>query len=264
MTPYYETALGKLYHGNCLDILPEIEPVDLIVTSPPYDGLREYKGYSFDWRMVAKAINNAMADGAVCVWVVGDETTNGSESGTSFKQALWFKHIGLNLHDTMIYAKPNFSAVGALSVRYAQVFEYMFVFTKGRLKTFNPIKDRYCSTRGQKKGGTIRQKDGSMKRKSNEGKVQAAFGQRYNIWEMTSQTQGQDHPAPFPIKLAIDHIVSWSNIGDLVLDPMSGSGTTAVACERLNRRWIVIEISEEYCEISARRIERETSQLKLF
>ncbi len=262
--PYFETKLGKLYHGDCLEIMPELEPVDLVITSPPYDDLREYKRYVFDWRATARAVKKFITDGGVCVWIVSDETKNGSESGTSFKQALWFKYIGFNIHDTMIYTKPNFSGVGALAVRYVPVFEYMFIFTNGKLRTFNPIKDRKCKTAGSKKRGSIRQKDGTMKRMSNEGRIQPEFGQRYNIWEILPQSQS-GHPASFPNILAMDHIISWSNKRDLVADIMCGSGTTCVMAESLDRRWIGIEISEEYCEIAAKRfgsIDREIERVQ--
>ena len=144
--------------------------------------------------------------------------------------------LGLNLHDTMIWTKPNFSSVGSLSVRYASVWEYVFVFSNGTPKAFNPIKDRKNVTAGQSNKGTIRNADGSMKRMSNEGRVNTEYGQRFNVWEITPESQGQDHPAPFPFALARDHIATWSNPGDLVLDPFSGSGTTAKAAKELGRR----------------------------
>jgi len=247
----------KLYNADCLEVMKTLpdNSVDLTVTSPPYDNLRTYNGYVFDFNGIAKELYRVTRKGGVVVWVVGDATIKGSETGTSFKQALYFKEIGFNLHDTMIYAKPNFSAVGALAVRYAPVFEYMFIMSKGRIKTFNPIKDRKCTTVGQAKSGTIRQRDGSMKRKSNEGWIQPEYGQRFNIWQINPETRGADHPAPFPEQLAYDHIISWSNEGDTVLDPMMGSGTTGKMAKILNRKFIGIEISTEYFNIATRRIE---------
>ena len=228
--------------------------IDLTVTSPPYDNLRTYNGYSFDFEKVARELYRVTKVGGVVVWVVGDATIDGSETGTSFRQALFFMECGFNLHDTMIYLKPNFSAVGALQTRYAPVFEYMFVLSKNRIKTFNPIKDRKCKTAGSKKSGTIRQKDGTTKKKSNIGTIQKDFGQRYNVWEINPETSLYNHPAPFPEQLAKDHIISWSNEHDLVYDPFMGSGTTGKCAKDLVRHYIGSEISEEYTAIANKRI----------
>jgi len=170
---------------DCLATMAKLPAgcVDLTVTSPPYDDLRTYKGYTFDFESVAKGLYRVTKLGGVVVWVVGDATIKGSETGTSFRQALYFKEIGFNIHDTMIYLKPRFSAVGALAVRYAPVFEFMFVFTKGKLKTFNPLKDRVCKHSNSVLSGTIRNPDGTTKRMSREGKVYAkdGLGHRYNV-----------------------------------------------------------------------------------
>jgi len=255
-----------LIKGNCLEKIKDIydDSVDLTVTSPPYDNLRTYNGNNnlwgeHVWKEVLVNLYRITKQGGVVVWVVGDATIKGSETGTSFKQALWAMECGFNLHDTMIYKKPNFSAVGALKTRYAPVFEYMFVFSKGKIKTFNPIKDRMCKTAGDKLVGTIRQKNGSIKRKSNEGKIQGKYGQRYNVWEICPVVQkGENkHPAPFPLKLAQDHIISWSNDGDTVLDPFMGSGTTGVACVNTNRKFIGIELDDVYFKIAEDRIKKE-------
>jgi len=248
-----------LHLGDCLEVMKQIPNgyIDLTVTSPPYDNLRDYNGYTFDFENIAKQLYRVTKDGGVVVWIVGDATVNGSETGTSFKQALYFKEIGFNLHDTMIWNKGTFTAVGALSSRYAPVFEYMFVLSKGQPKTFNPIKDRQNKCFGQKKTGTFRQKDGSMKPLSNIGKPVAEFGQRFNIWNVIAEKTKLNrlHPAMFPESLAYDHIVSWSNEGDTVLDCFLGSGTTAIAAKALNRKFIGIEISQEYLDIAKNRIE---------
>lgn len=246
--------------GDCLERMKEIdaESVDLTVTSPPYDNLRTYNGNNAlwgerVWKAAIKDLYRVTKDGGVVVWVVGDATIKGSETGTSFKQALWAIECGFRLHDTMIYAKPNFSAVGALKTRYAPVFEYMFVWSKGAPKAFNPLKDRKAKTAGKAKSGTVRQRDGTTKRMSNEGWIQPEHGQRYNIWEISPQTQ-PGHPAPFPEALARDHILSWSNEGDTVLDPFMGSGTTGVACVKTKRDFIGIELDEGYFKIAEQRI----------
>ena len=249
----------NLYQGDCLEVMSQMidNSIDLTVTSPPYDNLRTYNNkLVWSWKIftgIANQLFRVTNKGGVVVWVVGDATINGSETGSSFKQALYFKEIGFNLHDTMIYLKPNFSAVGALKVRYAQVFEYMFIFTKGKLKTFNPIKDRLNKNVGSKKSGTIRQADGTTKSMSSLGKKIKKYGQRYNVWPITPRFVS-GHPAPFPEQLANDHIISWSNEGDTVLDPMMGSGTTGVACKNLNRNFIGIEKDPEYFKIAEHRM----------
>ena len=246
---------NKTICGDCLEVMKTMEDnsIDLTVTSPPYDNLRDYNGYTFDFEGIAKELYRVTKDGGVVVWVVGDATIKGSETGTSFKQALYFKEIGFNLHDTMIWNKGCFSAVGALVNRYAPVYEYMFILSKGYLKTFNPIKDRKTIHGGKKVNGTVRNKDGTMKSFSKEVTINE-YGQRFNIWEQSPQRQRGGHPAPFPEKLAEDHILSWSNEGDTVLDPMCGSGTTLKMAKLNNRKFIGIEISEEYCKIAEARI----------
>ena len=244
---------------DCLEGLKQLddESIDLTVTSPPYDDLRNYNGYSFDFENIAKELYRVTKNGGSIVWIVSDSTINGSESGTSFKQALYFKDIGFNIHDTMIWEKPTFTAVGALKTKYAQVFEYMFIFTKGKIKTFNPIKDRKNKYVGDKKHSGIRQKDGSIKEKSSIGKPVAEYGQRFNVWHMPtcqSKTERTGHPAQFPEKLAQDHILSWSNENDIVLDPFMGSGTTAKMAKLNNRNYIGFEISKEYCDIAEERL----------
>jgi len=253
-----------LIQGDCLEKMKKIPDgsVDLTVTSPPYDNLRTYNGNNDQWgehvwKAVIQDLYRVTKDGGVVVWVVGDATIAGSETGTSFKQALWAKECGFNLHDTMIYMKPNFSAVGALQTRYAPVFEYMFVWCKDKLKTFNPIKDRKCKTVGEKKGeGTIRLENGSFKAKSNPDWIQPEYGQRFNIWKITPESRGGNHPAPFPYQLAHDHIISWSNESDIVLDCFMGSGTTGVACKHLKRNFIGIELDSKYFEIAKESIEK--------
>lgn len=254
--------LNKIYNEDCLETMKRMPDnfVDLVVTSPPYDNLRDYNGYSFDFESIAKELFRITKQGGVIVWVVVDATINGSETGTSFKQALYFKEIGFNLHDTMIWNKRSFTAVGALINRYAPVFEFMFILSKGYPKTFNPIKDKINSAFGTKIHGTIRTKDGTMKKMSTNGKKIGKFGQRYNVWEINPQKNNKDnnHPAVFSEQLAGDHIISWSNENDLVYDPFMGSGTTAKMAKLLNRNYIGSEISSEYCEIIKKRLAQQT------
>lgn len=232
--------------------------IDLTVTSPPYDDLRTYKGFSWDFESVARELYRITKEGGVVVWIVADATIKGSETGTSFRQALFFKECGFNLHDTMIWSKPSFTAVGALKTRYAQTFEYMFVFTKGKLNTFNALKDRKTTSRSKDKHGMIRQKDGTMRPMSNRGKEYGEFGIRYNVWDMPpvmSNKERTGHPAQFPEQLCRDHILSWSNEGDIVFDPFLGSGTTVVSAIKTNRHCIGCELSEEYFDIACKRLD---------
>lgn len=248
--------------GDCLERMKEIPDgsVDLTVTSPPYDNLRTYNN-TLDWgehvwKPVLQELFRVTKTGGVVVWIVSDATIKGSETGTSFRQALYAKEIGFNLHDTMIWNKGNFTAVGALRKSYAPVFEYIFIFSKGYPTVFNPIMDRPNKTFGDKYHSTIRQKDGAIKEGAGRGKSIKQFGQRHNVWCIPPENSNikRCHPAQFPEKLANDHIISWSNEGDLVLDCFMGSGTTGKMALLNNRKFIGIEKDAEYFEIAKRRL----------
>ena len=236
----------KLYNADCLEAMKTMEDecIDLTVTSPPYDNLRTYNGYTFDFEGIAKELFRITKKGGVVVWVVGDATIKRSETGTSFKQALFFKDIGFNLHDTMIYSKTGMK--NPSNDRYHQTFEYMFILSKGKLKTFNPIKDRknkYVGVHGGEKS------------------FRGEYGMRFNVWLYANggNNSSKDdifiHPAVFPEQLANDHIISWSNEGDTVFDPFTGSGTTGKMALLNNRNFIGCEISEEYCDLAVKRIQ---------
>lgn len=236
--------------------------IDLTVTSPPYDNLRTYGGHSWNFEALAEQLFRVTKPGGVVVWVVNDATVDGSETGTSFRQALHFMQIGFRLHDTMIYLKPGFSFPD--HVRCHQVFEYMFVLSKGNVSTFNQIKDRKTINGGKPLGGDYKRDSNGksvMREGSNHRGFRQEYGGRSNVWEVAaggsnsaSESIAFDHPAIFPEALARDHILSWSNEGDLVLDPFSGSGTTAKMAKLMGRRYIGIEINAEYCEIAAERL----------
>ncbi len=259
--------INKIICGNNIEVMQEWPDncIPLTVTSPPYDDLRDYKGYNFDFEGIAQQLYRITENGGVVVWVVSDKTANGSETGTSFRQALYFKEIGFNLHDTMIYEKSgcSFPEIN----RYYPVAEYMFVLSKGPPKTVNLIADRINCYVGEyvARKGADRQKDGSLKPNTayrNEfNKKVKAYGVRYNIWKYsvgkgnTTKDDVFSHPAIFPEKLAEDHIISWSNPDDIVFDPMCGSGTTPKMASKLGRRYIGIDISSEYCETARQRLE---------
>ena len=236
-----------IFNGDCLDLFKSLadESVDMVLTSPPYDNLREYEGYTFPFETIAEQLVRIIKPSGVIVWVVGDAVTNGSETGTSFKQALHFKSLGLNLHDTMIFEK-NSSTFPARknSNRYTQIFEFMFILSKGK-----PTAQLICDKKNKWAG----HKDFSGKLKN----PVPEHSPRTNIWKYTTSFNGVQHPAPFPTQLAIDHIQTWTQEGDVVLDPFMGSGTTAIACMRTNRHYIGSEISNTYCQVIEERINQE-------
>ena len=260
----------KLMLGDCLERMKEIPDgsVDLTVTSPPYDNLRTYNGNNDHWgehvwKAVIAELYRVTKTGGVVVWVVGDATIKGSETGTSFKQALWSIDCGFRLYDTMIWNKRNCSSVGSMN-RYESTFEYMFVLSKGLPKSPNIIRDRPNKRAGDLQSGSIRHPDGTVRKTTGYGKRTIAnFGRRQNVWDIFPAKRKSErlHPAPFPLELAHDHIISWSNEGDTVLDPFMGSGTTGVACVKTGRRFIGIELDEEYFKIASNRIEDEEWEL---
>ena len=253
-----------LINADCLEAMKDITDgsVDLTVTSPPYDNLRTYNGNNEQWgehiwKAVLEDLYRVTKDGGVVVWVVGDATIKGSETGTSFRQALHAMECGFRLHDTMIWEKPHFA--NPSSNRCHQIFEYMFVLSKGKPEAFNPILDvpiKYGKPVGK---SSQRHRDGTITNTETSRASKGRFGARKNIWRIN--TAGQEnfgkkcvHPAMFSTQLASDHIRSWSNEGDTVLDPFMGSGTTGVACKNLARNFIGIELDTEYFNIAKERI----------
>lgn len=262
--------LFLLFNESNLDTMKRMPDnfIDLTVTSPPYDNLRDYNGYSFDFESVAKELYRVTKQGGVVVWVVGDATIKGSETGTSFRQALYFKEIGFDLFDTMIYAKPPRGAVGN-NKTYWQTFEYMFVLSKGKPKTINLIIDRKNKESREGDNGTKRIENGELLKVKRGG--YSEYGRRTNIWEYgigkgqsTKDNIAFKHPAIFPEQLANDHIISWSNEGDIVYDPFAGSGTSGKMAILNKRKCIMSEISSEYCEIIKKRLEPIINERTLF
>ena len=248
----------NLMQGDCLERMKEMEDgcIDLTVTSPPYDNLRTYKDSlewgGHIWKPILEQLYRVTKDGGVVVWVVGDSTIKGSETGTSFKQALHAMECGFNLHDTMIYKKegPPLS-----HNRYEQKFEYMFILTNGKPSRFNGIRTESKYAGQSKTARTMRQDSDNLSGRCGKGVV---FDTKLvgNVWEYNVGNTGKGikHPAIFPEQLAHDHIVSWSNEGDTVFDPFMGSGTTGKMAKLNNRDFIGIEKVEEYFKIAQERI----------
>jgi len=260
--------------GDCLDVMKGIKNnmIDLTVTSPPYDDLRSYNGNNNTWNKQAwesiiKELYRVTKDGGVVVWVVGDATLDGTESGTSFSQALYAKKCGFNLHDTMIYHKKAVGACGS-HYGYNQSFEYMFVFSKGRPKTFNPIKDIFPQRAGKITNYSVERSTQDGYIMETHKKLTPASSKRQNVWSYDIGYGGgndkTNHPATFPEKLAHDHILSWSNEGDIVFDPFMGSGTTGKMAKSLGRNFIGVELDETYFDDAVVRINRIKTKKKLF
>lgn len=252
--------------GDCLEILPHLPKVDAVITSPPYDEMREYGGQPFDYKAAVAMVVPSITEGGVVCWNVADQTIDGSETGTSFRTALLFME-SLRLHDTMIYEKPNFS--NPSNNRYHQLFEYIFVLSNGAPKTFNPIKDKKNVWAGTGTFGvnTFRDANGSMQNRTRN--IIEPYGMRGNVWHMNTAGQeqvctAQPHPAAMPLRLAGDLLTSWTNKDDMAMDPFMGGGTTGIACHQLGRKFIGVEINELYFDIACRRIEDAQRQVKLF
>ncbi len=248
--------INKIYNENCLETMSNMPSnfVDMVLTSPPYDDLRGYEGYEFDFEAIAKELFRIVKKNGIVIWVVGDKTEKGSETGTSFKQALFFKEIGFNIHDTMLYYKNN--PMPTTGKRYHQHFEYMFALSKGNPKTFNPLKEatKYRGLANMKNRG----KNGSLEyekvERTKEKKVGNVFFYSIGGGISTKDKIAYQHPAIFPEQLAYDQICTWTNENDLIYDCFMGSGTTAKIAQQLNRDWLGSEISEEYVNIATQRL----------
>ena len=229
------------------------ESIDLTITSPPYDDLRDYKGYAFDIKKVVKELYRVTKQGGVCVWVINDRVKNGSKTLTSFRHALLFQDVGFNVNDVMIWNKTN-PMPQVRQPRYNQVFEYMFVFSKGKPKTFNPIMIP-CKTSGLLYKSTAKQITTDKNRVHKEMVINKEKVSP-NIWDMAVAQNKTSHPAVFPEELVYKHMISWSNEGDIVMDIFSGSGTTHKVALENNRRFIGFEIAKEYCDIEEERLKK--------
>jgi len=257
-----ELPINQIICGDNVTVMSTFPDasIDLVVTSPPYDNLRTYGGHSWDFEGVAQQLWRVIKPGGVVVWVVNDATIDGSETGTSFRQALRFMEIGFRLHDTMIYEKSSFRFPD--ETRYYQTFEYMFILSNGPPVSYSPIEDRDVISAGTKVHGTTIDAKGKRTSVNHVQRTMKSRGVRHNVWRY--KTGGgligdeicHKHPAPFPEALARDHIKSWSNQGDIVLDCFNGSGTTTKMARELGCRYIGIDIYEEYCEIARKRLQQ--------
>lgn len=264
-----ENYINQIIEGNCVEVMRQFEDdtIDLTVTSPPYDGLRNYKGFVFPFEDIVKELFRITKPGGVVVWVVADATIDGSESGTSFKQALYFREIGFNIHDTMIFRKKN-PIPQVYRKRYNNEFEFMFVFSKGLVNIHNPILVD-CAFAGLELNGTT-YKNYSKNEQTREKLAKPVKDKKIkgNIWDYVVGKKQEDqeakgHPAPFPCQLVRDHIMSWTNKGGIILDPMCGSGTTCRVAVEMERKYIGIDISHEYCQLSKDRIKNFQKQGKI-
>ena len=257
--------IDKIYNEDCLEGMKRIDDgsVDCVVTSPPYDNLRKYggvaEGWNFDkFKAIAQQIARVLKQGGVCVWVVSDGVVNGSETGTSFRQALYFMECGLTLYDTMIWEKPSPQA--PTEGRYYDVFEYMFIICKGK----KPASLNFICDHKNVSAGTVSTREtrscAEDRKPTDKKRVVKDYSRRFNVWQISRDNGGTGHPAVFPFRLAHDHILSWSEVGGVVLDPFLGSGTTAIACIKEHRHFLGFELNKEYFDIAQRRIALERSQ----
>lgn len=261
MQPYFSTDEVKIFNVNCLDYLKSItdDSIKFIITSPPYDDLRNYNGYSFEFENIAKELTRTLADGGVIIWNVSDATVNGSETGTSMRQALHFMNCGLRLHDTMIYEKKNPMPASRSSKRYHQAWEYIFCFSKGTPETFNPfmVPAKYGHVGANMKH---RGQDGKLEyvktKRNSHTKVRNIFTYTVGGGHSTSDKEAYRHPALMPEKLAEDQILTWTNPGDTVFDPFNGAGTSGKMAVANQRKYIGTELSKEYCDLSIIRISK--------
>lgn len=256
-----ERYINSIIHGDSAEILYQLpkNSVDLVITSPPYSDLRKYGGIGESWteskfERIASGLYDVLKDGGVIVWIVNDKTENGSKTLVSFEQALYFKKIGFNVNDVMIWQKKNPMPV-VKQPRYQDIFEYMFVFSKGKPKTFNPLMIP-CKCAGNEYNSTAKNMGGENGRTYKEFKINKEKI-KPNIWECAVSQNKTIHPAVFPEELVTDHIISWSKENDIILDPFMGSGTTALACIKTNRRYIGIEMNGEYVKLANDRINEE-------
>lgn len=260
MSLYYDAPGIRLYHSDCLEYLKSLPEnhIKFTLTSPPYDNIRNYNGYSFPFEEIARELYRTTETGGVIAWNVSDATINGSETGTSMRQALYFQSLGFRIHDTMIYLKANPMPTSKKSKRYHQAWEYIFILSKHAPRTFNAIEvpAKYSHHTANMKHRGAQGEIVYTRTKRNEfTKVKNVFEYKVGGGHTTRDRIAYGHPALMPEQLAHDMIITWTNVGDLVFDPFTGAGTTAKMCVLLNRKFLGTEISAEYCAIAQARLE---------
>jgi site-specific DNA-methyltransferase (adenine-specific) len=241
--------------------------IPLTVTSPPYDDLRTYGGHTFDFEAVAGELWRITMNGGIVVWVVGEQVKKGTETGTAARQKLHFMDLGFRCSTMiMVTSRVRFPQRG----RYPSVFDYAFVLTKGRPRHFHAICDKKNKYVGEKFRWKLRERDGRIvKREHCHDKYVGVFGSRMNVWfyhvgymKTTTDKDAYGHPALMPEKMAEDFIISFSRPGDLILDPFSGAGTTSKMAMLNGRRYLGMEICENYASDSRKRLEKARQEHK--
>lgn len=260
-------ALNKIHHFDAvvgLRLLPA-DCIDLTLTSPPYDWIRDYNGTfdpaKFPFVRIAEELYRITAPGGVVLWITRDQQQDCCESGTSAKQMLYFKNIGFNVQ-TMI--------VDSISARhrrycYGMPPQFCFVLSKGRPKAFHPIRDKPNTEPGRIKSWSARNRDGRIRK--GKPKEIPKYGRRSHIWLyptgfglVSDDPLPRNAPAPMVETVAGDLMLSYSNPGDLILDPMAGLGTTGKVAVKLNRQFIGFERVRKYCDVANDRVRQAFEQ----
>jgi hypothetical protein len=259
--------------GDALEILSRIPAgsIPLTLFSPPYDGIRDYgKNWSLDYKTLGRLLFGATCDGGVCAVVIGDGTKDFAKSLTTFRWAVdWVDNTGWRLFECCIYSRHG-NPGAWWTQRFRVDHEYILIFFKGdRLRCFDKTALMIPSKHaGKVYSGTDRLTNGGFKKI--EPKAVNDLKCRGTIWGYaTSNSEGNrtklEHPATFPDRLADDLIHCFSKPGDLVFDPMCGSGTTCVMAAKAKRDYLGIEINPEYHSIAMKRIQAEvTNDVRLF
>ena len=260
--------INQIFNEDCLETMKRMPDnyVDLILTSPPYDNMRSYggnknyhqrlnqTGFSFDFEGIAKELTRVLKPGGVIMWNVQDQTIKGSRTGNSMRQALFFmEECGLFLHDHLIWYKTGtpFPSI----YRYRNVWENMFILTKGKPNTFNPILKKNKTGGASRNRRRERNHNGELVMKERVVTTKE-YGIDDNVWYITNHFNVTDemkkygHPAVMADEVAKRHIQSWTNEGDVVYDPFLGAATTTRLAKQMNRNWIGSEIHKPYFDIS--------------